>query len=161
LQKNKKINNSILLGNVRKSAKEIIISQLKTGDIIKVKSNFLPIIFHYGIVVRNDENFVVYHNDPERINLRGGNIIKENTIDWIKDKEIVEVISTNHTIKSIEDTVKKNIYKKYDFFNYNCEHFVLSINRSSFFSPQVLGWSIFLSAAFLSYYILRKKQNRF
>lgn len=157
MQKKNKISAEIILGNCKKSAKEIILSQLKTGDIIKVKSNFLPIIYHYGIVCIKNNESIVYHNDPDKLNLRGGNIIREQTSTWIKDKEVVEVISTNHTCESIEKEVKNNIHKKYDFFNYNCEHFVLSINRSDFFSPQVVGWTIVLSAAVLSYYIFKKK----
>ncbi len=150
---------NIAIGVASKTAKELLLQSLKTGDVIKVKAEILPIIYHYGIVVKNENNFVVYHNDPFTFNRKGGNIIKENAEDWIKNKEIVCVINTNLTEIDIELKVKNSIKDKYHFFNNNCEHFIDGIRNNIVYSPQVVGWTIAIASIALAYSILKKRRK--
>lgn len=144
------------LNYINRTGKEIIIGNLKTGDIVKVKSEKLPIIYHYGIVIKDDVEFSILHNDPDKINKSGGNIIKETLKDWIKNKEIVEVSSTNANkdeIYAIAENLKK---LKYDLIHFNCEHFVNFVNKQKNVSPQVLNWLLVLSSITIAFFIVKK-----
>lgn len=151
---------NVAIGQASKSAKELLLQNLKTGDVIKVKAEILPIIYHYGIVVKNESSFVIYHNDPFTFNRKGGNIIKENVEDWIKNKEIVCVINTNLTEIDIELKVKNSINEKYHFFNNNCEHFIDGIRNQIVYSPQVIGWTIAVASMVLAYTIIKNKKKK-
>lgn len=144
------------LNYINKTAKEIIISNLKTGDIVKVKSEKLPIIYHYGIVINDDVEFSILHNDPDKINKTGGNIIKEPLQKWINNKEIVEVTSTNANKDEIYTIAEKLKKLKYDLIYFNCEHFVNFVNKQKNGSPQIINWLLVISFITIAYFIIKK-----
>lgn len=148
---------SLPTANLRKKSKDIVISQLKTGDLIKVKSDFMPMIFHYGIVCREREEFCIYHNDPDKKNRSGGNIVKEDLKDWISGKEIVEVTSSGLDITNIENMVSELKSRKYDLIYFNCEHFVNQIKGKKY-SQQITNWAVLLGAVGIAVLVLRAKK---
>lgn len=134
------------------------ISKLESGDLIKVKAEILPIIYHYGIIDKVGNEIFIIHNHPDRINSKGGNVVREPLLKWIKGKDIVSVEKTN--LKSIElkDLYEKLKNYKYDFINFNCEHFVNVAKGNKYVSSQVFKWtSIAVIGAFV-YYLIRNKK---
>lgn len=158
---NKKTNfKNIAVSSLTKSSKEILLGQLKTGDIIKVKSEILPIIYHYGIVLKNESGATIFHNDPFFTNRKGGNIINEDLATWLVGKEIIEVTSTNVDEAQLKDYIAKIHGEKYHWFNFNCEHFVYSLKSKNVFSAQVVGYSIVAASLVLGAIILLKKNKK-
>ena len=42
--------------------KKTVIKNLKTGDLVKVKADLLPFLYHYGVTVKDeDEMYIYYH----------------------------------------------------------------------------------------------------
>jgi len=151
--------NDFIIAEATKSAKEIILNQVVTGDVLKVKADIFPLISHYGVIIRNNEEFSVYHNDPFTLNDIGGSIIKEDALKWIKNKEIVSIISTKLSESEIKNKIKLLSNRKYHFLNNNCEHFIAQLKNQNYFSPQVVGFSILFSSLFLTYLILKTNKK--
>lgn len=151
---------NIAEAHIKVKAKDMLISQLKTGDVLKLQSDLLPIIYHYGIVLKkNNDDLIVYHNDPFRFNKKGGNLISESIHSFVKNRNIIEVIPTNILEHDIVKKAKNSTKEKYHFLYNNCEHFVTSIKQNNFYSPQVVGWVIVLSCTVLAGFIILKKQK--
>ena len=148
--------NYLPIATLKASVKEIILSRIKTGDIIKVKSDFLPIVFHYGIVLCEGDQMYILHNDPDNFNRHGGSIVKEELTKWIKGKDIVEVHTTNVSKEQIEQVANQMKKMPYHLIHFNCEHFIHKIVNKNFnFSPQVINWAIGLTAITFAYIILK------
>lgn len=145
----------IAAGNIK--LRDRIISTLNTGDLVRTKSIY-PFIFHYGIVCREGKDFYVYHNDPDMSNHAGGNIIRENFMDWIQDREIVEVKSTGLDITNIETVVKELKCQKYDLLNFNCEHFITKLKGVKPSSAQVINWGVMIGVVTLAIIIIRNRK---
>ena len=141
---------------INKNRNENIIKNAKTGDVLKAKSEFLPFIYHYVIVKRTDDEFVIFHNDPHKTNLNGGNIIREDFVEWISGKEIVEVIETSINEITISNIVKELKESKFDVLKFNCEHFVSKLNLQRPISPQILNWTIILAAIYTTFVIFKR-----
>jgi hypothetical protein len=71
--------------------KKHTISKLKTGNLIKTKAEDYPLIYHYGIIDKQENVLYILHNHPDKINSKGGSIVKEPFDKWIKGKDIVSV----------------------------------------------------------------------
>lgn len=133
------------------------ISKLKTGDLVKTKAEDYPLIYHYGIIDRTEKGFFILHNHPDKRNSKGGTIVKEPFDKWIKGKEIVSVEPTNLKTDDIDDLYEKLKKYKYDFINFNCEHFVNFAKNNDYVSPQVLRWTTLIGIGIVTFYLLRKK----
>lgn len=151
---------NIAVSSLTVNAKDILLNQLKTGDIIKVKSEILPIIYHYGIVLKNESSATIFHNDPFFLNRKGGNIINEDLASWLVGKEIVEVTSTNVNETELKAYIAKIHSEKYHWFNFNCEHFVYNLKSKNVFSAQVVGYSIIAASIILGAIIVFKKNKK-
>jgi len=151
------MNFDLSIASLKKISQDSIISKLATGDVVKVKSEFLPIISHYGIISRETDDFMVYHNDPDKFNFLGGNIVSEKFEDWIKGKEIITVYNTGISKEEILKWVNENKYKKYDVLKFNCEHFITNIKNKNGISPQVFLWSGIAISILIAAYLMRKK----
>ena len=136
---NKRFNNNLDLIKIQN--RNHIISKLETGDLIKTKADIMPIIYHYGIIEKVDGNLFIIHNHPDKINSTGGNTIKEPLEKWIKGKDIVSVEKTNLDIEDVKNLVETLKTHKYDFINFNCEHFVNFAKNRDYVSPKVLRWT--------------------
>lgn len=151
-------NYSGALDKIRIENREHIISQLKTGDLIKVKSEILPIIHHYGIIDITHDGIFILHNHPDKLNSKGGNIVRERFEKWVKRKDIVSVESTTLNTQQIDELEKALKEYKYDFINFNCEHFVNFAKNKSYASPQVIRWTSIVAISLLVYYLIRNKK---
>jgi len=151
-------NYSSALDKIRIENRDYVISQLQTGDLVKIKSEILPIIYHYGIIDLTPEGIFILHNHPDKFNSKGGNVIKERFDKWIKAKDIVSVEKTNLNTHDIDELQKALKEYKYDFINFNCEHFVNFAKNKSYASPQVIRWTSIVAISLLVYYLIRNKK---
>jgi hypothetical protein len=149
-------NNSAIL-KIKLENKKHIIKKLETGDLIKTKAEDYPLIFHYGIIDKQNDILFILHNHPDKINSKGGSIVKEPFDKWIKGKDIVSVEKTNLKTDDIDELYEKLKVNKYDFINFNCEHFVNFAKNNDYVSPQVLKWTTILAIGITTFYLLRKK----
>jgi hypothetical protein len=138
--------------------RQYCISKLETGDLIKVKSEILPIIYHYGIIEKNGSDILIIHNHPQSINSKGGNVCKEHLSKFIKNRDIISVEKTNLKINEINKIYEHLKEYKYDFINFNCEHFVNFINGKRYSSSQVFKWTSLLAITALVYYLIKNKK---
>ena len=134
------------------------ISKLETGDLIKVKSEILPIIYHYGIIEKKGNDIFIIHNHPDSINSKGGNVCKEHLSKFIKGRDIVSVEKTNLKITEINELYEHLKAYKYDFINFNCEHFVNFVKGKKYASSQVFKWTSILVITSLVYYLIKNKK---
>jgi hypothetical protein len=134
------------------------ISKLQTGDLIKTKADILPIIYHYGIIIKEENEIFIIHNHPDKINSKGGNTIKEPLEKWIKGKDIVSVEHTNLKVDDINELLNTLKNYKYDFINFNCEHLVNFAKNKDYVSPQVLRWTTIAIIGISVYFLLKNKK---
>jgi hypothetical protein len=146
------------LNKLKIDNRSYIISKLETGDLIKTKANILPIIYHYGIIQKDEDDIYIIHNHPDKVNSKGGNTTKEKLDKWIKGRDIVSVEKTNLNVNDIDELVKILKDYKYDFINFNCEHFVNLAKNKSYISPQVLRWTSVAIIGFTVYLLLKNKK---
>jgi hypothetical protein len=149
-------NNSAIL-KIKLENKQHTITKLKTGDLIKTKAEDYPLIFHYGIIDKQGDSLFILHNHPDKKNSKGGSIVKEPFDKWIKGKDIVSVEPTNLKTDDIDELYEKLKVYKYDFLNFNCEHFVNFAKNNDYVSPQVLRWTTLVAIGITTFYLLRKK----
>jgi len=146
------------LNKIKTENRNCAISKLETGDLIKTKGQVFPLIYHYGIVEKNLEGIFIIHNHPDKINSKGGNTVREPLEKWIKGRDIVSVEKTDlkpDDIENLYQTLKKY---KYDFINFNCEHFVNFAKNKNYVSPQVLRWTSVALIGLAIYFLLKNKR---
>jgi hypothetical protein len=146
------------LNEIKIENRNYAISKLETGDLIKTKASILPIIYHYGIIEKNGNDIFIIHNHPDKVNSNGGNTTKESLDKWIKGRDIVSVEKTNLNIDDINELVKALKDYKYDFINFNCEHFVNFAKNKDYISPQVLRWTSIAIIGISVYFLLKNKK---
>jgi hypothetical protein len=151
-----KFNNN--LSKIKIENRKHIVSKLQTGDLIKTKADILPIIYHYGIIERQGDEIYIIHNHPDKINSKGGNTVKEPLEKWIKGKDIVSVEHTNLNVNDINELVETLKNYKYDFINFNCEHFVNFAKDKDYVSPQLLRWTTIAIIGISVYFLLKNKK---
>lgn len=150
--------NQAPLNKIKIENRNFIISKLQTGDLIKTKAEIYPLIFHYGIVEKNLEGIFIIHNHPDKINSNGGNTVKEPLEKWIKGREIVSVEKTDLKTDDIEKLYQELKKYKYDFINFNCEHFVNFAKNKKYISPQVLRWTTIALIGLGVYFLIKNKR---
>ncbi|MDF1858368.1 MAG: lecithin retinol acyltransferase family protein [Candidatus Pelagibacter bacterium] len=138
--------------------KKTVIKNLKTGDLVKVKADLLPFLYHYGVTVKDEDEMYIYHFQPDRKNKLGGNLLREKLKDYIKGKEIISVVKSNIDESEIRQVLEKLKKEKYNVFSNNCEHFVNFIKEKKFISPQLKNWGLIISLSIATYLILSKKK---
>ena len=128
-----------------------MISGLKTGDLVKLRSEyiFLPFVFHYGIIS--------YHSITDKENKHGGNLVREDFEQVIKGREILAVESLDIKKENFYNTLDKLQKRKYDVFTNNCEHFVNFIKEKRFVSNQLKTWGLAVSLGIVVYLFIKKK----
>jgi len=138
--------------------KQRLINNLEMGDLIKVKSDYHPLIFHYGIVEKSSEGDFIIHNHPDKKNKQGGNTIKEPLNEWLKGKEIISVEKTKINLNELKEIYEAVKPYKYDFFHYNCEHFVNFVKDNKYISNHVIKYTSYGLLVFLVYYLFKNKK---
>jgi hypothetical protein len=139
--------------------KNQIISKLKTGDLVKIRSDyiFLPFVFHFGIISIEENLIYIYHFSRDKENKYGGSLIREEFKDYIKGREIISVESLNLHKKDFYKSLEKLKKTKYDVFTSNCEHFVNFIKKDKPISPQMKKWGLGISLFIVAYLFIKKK----
>ena len=150
--------NTAPLNKIKVENTDYIVSKLETGDLIKSKSHKYALIYHYGIVEKNLDGLFIIHNHPDKINSKGGNTVKEPLEKWIKGRYIVSVEKTNLKPDDIEKVYQELKKYKYDFINFNCEHFVNFAKDKNYVSPQVLRWTTLALIGLGVYFLLKNKR---
>lgn len=138
--------------------KNTIISGLKTGDMIKVKAEFLPIIYHYGIIQEKGDGLYICHLQPDKKNIYGGNLIFEPLQKYMIGRDVVSVIKTDVTSNDIEKMFDALKNYKYDFIGFNCEHFVNFTTDKKMVSNQVFKWGSIVAIGVLVTWMIRKRK---
>lgn len=146
------------LNAIKIKNREHTISKLQTGDLIKLRAEVLPILYHYGIIERQGEDLYIYHNQTDKINSNGGNLVCEPLDKYIKGKDIVSVTKTNLNSSDLKQMYNSLKSMKYDFINFNCEHFVNFATDKKFVSNQVFKWSSIIAIGLLVTYLIRKNK---
>jgi hypothetical protein len=146
------------LNKMKIENRDYIISKLETGDLLKTKAETYALIFHYGIVEKNLDGLFIIHNHPDKINSKGGNTVREPLEKWIKDRYIISVEKTNLKTDDIEKLYQELKKYKYDFINFNCEHFVNFAKNKNYVSPQVLRWTTLALIGLGVYFLLKNKR---
>lgn len=97
-----------------------------TGDILVTGTWPVPIFDHYAIVFYDNNIGYVAHNS-----IRKGVVIFTPLIEFLEKNKIRRVISTNETLTDEHIINKANEVneqgKRYNFFGYNCESFVMDV----------------------------------
>jgi hypothetical protein len=150
--------NQVPLNRIKTENRNFVISKLETGDLIKTKGQVFPLIYHYGIVEKNLDGVFVIHNHPDKFNSKGGNTVREPLDKWIENRYIVSVEQTNLKLEDIEKIYQELKKYKYDFINFNCEHFVNFAKDKSYVSPQVLRWTSVALIGLAIYFLLKNKR---
>jgi hypothetical protein len=150
--------NQAPLNKIKIDNRNFLISKLETGDLIKTKAESYPLIYHYGIVENNLQGLFIIHNHPDKINSKGGNTVREPLEKWIKGREIISVEKTNLKPDDIEKLYQELKKYKYDFINFNCEHFVNFAKNKNYVSPQVLRWTSVALIGLAVYFLIKNKR---
>lgn len=145
------------LSYVEAQGKQINISKLETGDLIKMQADICPIIYHYGIIDREGNSIYIIHNQRDFINKNGGSIIRENFNNYIKGRKLISVEKTNLKRDDLSKITELLQSHKYHFVNNNCEHFVNQIKSNKFISPQASNWAFVTVILITALIIIRKK----
>ena len=146
------------LNQIKIQNREHTISKLQTGDLIKLQAEVLPILYHYGIIEKQGNDLYIYHNQTDKINSNGGNLVCEPLDNYIKGKDIISVIKTDLSSSDLRQMYDALKNLKYDFINFNCEHFVNFASDKKFVSNQVYKWgAIVLIGLFVTYLIRKNK----
>jgi hypothetical protein len=153
-----KIKYNEVLSKIKIQNRNHLISKLETGDLIKIKSDVYPLVYHYGIIEKTNDEFFIIHNHPDKINSKGGNTVREALDKWIKGKDILSVEKTGLDLANIKDIYENLKPFKYDFFNFNCEHFVNFAKDKSYISPQVIKYTSITIVGLFVYYLIRNKK---
>lgn len=118
------------------------IAKYNTGDVIVLKSNIVPLIQHYGIVLNENGQSFIHHNTPGIKNEFGGSVRIVKLSEWLKDREIIDVISTNVSGYRIQTVTEELKYKPFNAITFNCEHFmnIIVYGKSSSRQLQSASW---------------------
>lgn len=135
------------------------VSRLKTGDLVKIRSEYvlLPFVYHYGIISIEDNIIYIYHFQRDKKNKLGGSLIKEKFKDLIKGRELISVENLKLEKKDFLQTLEKLKKTKYDVFTSNCEHFVNFVKDDKYISPQMKTWGLAFSLGIVAYLFIKKK----
>jgi len=105
-----------------------------------------------------NQGLFIIHNHPDKINSKGGNTVREPLGKWIKGRDIVSVEKTNLKPDDIEKLYQELKKYKYDFINFNCEHFVNFAKDKNYVSPQVLRWTTIALIGLGVFFLLKNKR---
>jgi hypothetical protein len=105
-----------------------------------------------------NEVLYIYHNQRDKINSNGGNLVCEPLETYIKGRDIISVTKTKLNNKDLSQMYEVLKGYKYDFINFNCEHFVNFATDKKLISNQVFRWGSILAIGILVTYLIRKNK---
>jgi hypothetical protein len=92
------------------------VAYLLTTDCINI-----PLANHYGILFNQNGIDYVLHNTPSKKNNSNGNVIIETYPEFIKGRTLLSKNFLDISIPQIKEYAYKNMGKKWDAVDYNCE----------------------------------------
>lgn len=124
---------------------------VKTGDVIYSSCTDINMpCRHSGIVFEHNFEKFVLHNTPDGRNRHGGSVIADRLDEFVKDREIYEIVRTNVGKSRILEVYNKNRGRIWDAFSFNCEDFVSQIVHRESLSDVRDAWTlVFLTTAIL------------
>ena len=105
----------------------------------------IPIANHYGIMFNENGIDYVLHNTPSKKNNANGNVIIETYPEFIKGRTLLSKNFLYISIPQIKEYAYKNMGKKWDSINYNCETLkneIITGNSGSTIMSRIIGISI-------------------
>ena len=113
---------------------------LLTTDCINI-----PLANHYGILFNQNGIDYVLHNTPSKKNNSNGNVIIETYPEFIKGRTLLSKNFLDITIPQIKEYAYKNMAKKWDAVDYNCETLkneIITGNSGTTIVTRIIGISI-------------------
>jgi hypothetical protein len=105
----------------------------------------IPIANHYGIMFNENGIDYVLHNTPGKKNNANGNVIIETYPEFIKGRTLLSKNFLDMPILQIKEYAYKNMGKKWDSINYNCETLkneIITGNSGTTIMTRIIGISI-------------------
>jgi hypothetical protein len=130
-----------------------LIDKLKEGDVIYTNCIGNELCYHLGIVYQKGAKKYVFHNAPTNSNKFGGTVVYEKLEDFVKGREIKNVIRTTAKNKDIIRVTRNCKREIWDTFFFNCEDYVVEIVEGERKSDLRDAWKIgALGVALISMY---------
>ena len=130
-----------------------LVDKVKEGDVIYTNCIGNELCYHLGIVYQKGNSKYVFHNAPTNNNKFGGTVVYEKFEDFVKGREIKNVIRTgvkNSQILKVTQRCKREVW---DTFFFNCEDYVVEIVEGERKSDLRDAWKIgALGIALISMY---------
>jgi len=142
---------------LKAQTKKNVVANLKNGDVLKIKSEVFPFVYHYVVIEKDNEGLFIYHNQPDKLNKLGGSLIREPLKDYIKGKEIVGVENLGDKKVNLPKMFDVLMTQKYNVVKNNCEHYINFLKTKKYSSPQVASWTLAL-LLITTFYIIHKKK---
>jgi hypothetical protein len=98
-----------------------------TGTILKTNCHNIPFCFHLAICENVNNKILVWHCTPTKENSFGGNIICEDLNEFLKSRNIKNVIANELNSNDIASYVEENKTNKWTALKFNCETFINEI----------------------------------
>lgn len=121
--------------------------------ILQVSTRRYMLINHFGILINEAGEEVVYHNDQDPFNRYGGNILRESLASFLDGRTLEGIKITSIDLSNLYAYIEENKAKKYNALTYNCEHFITEAIMGKKLSPQVIFYS--LTTGVLSFFGLK------
>lgn len=142
-------------------------TKYKDGDIViaTIAPPASGLLFHRGIIyyIKDKNKFSVphvFHNTPMKLNRYGGNVILESLESFEADgRTIVDIqpsgVNINEVIRRNE-IVKK---KKFDWADFNCEHYVTYVTKGEMKSLQLHRYMFITVIGLVTFFTIRFAQK--
>lgn len=134
------------------------IDKYQTGDLLTARVKSLPLIFHKGLIVLEENQVYVWHNTPMYKNQFGGSVIKETLQDWLKSRTITKCEKTDLDKTEIETLSNQMKHKPFHLLNFNCEQYVFLIKDKVSKSPQLRFWAFTSITALILFAVFKNKK---
>jgi len=105
----------------------------------------IPLCKHYGVLFRENGIDYVLNNTPTKKNNVKGNVIIETYPEFIKGRTLLSKNFLDITIPQIKEYAYKNMYKKWDSVDYNCETLkneIITGNSGNTIMTRIIGIGI-------------------
>jgi hypothetical protein len=105
----------------------------------------IPLANHYGILFNQNGIDYVLHNTPSKKNNSNGNVIIETYPEFIKGRTLLLKNFLDISIPQIKEYAYKNMGKKWDSVDYNCETLkneIITGNSGTTIMTRIIGIGI-------------------
>ncbi len=119
------------------------------------------LLFHKGIIynIADKNGFQVphvFHNTPMKLNKYGGTVVLETLEQFEADGR--EIIDIQPSGVGIDVIIKKNNVikkRKFDWVDFNCEHYVTFVTKGEMRSMQIHKYAFITTIAISTFFVVR------